>query len=83
MMVPLKYLSNFWRTPEMPLIHCEISFILIWSTNYFLVAGTLANQEPTLTITDTKRYVPVITLLTQNNVKLSKKLEMGFKRTNN
>ena len=32
-MVPLKYLSNFWRTLEMPLINCEIELILTWSTN--------------------------------------------------
>ena len=32
-MVPLKYLSNFWRTREMPLINCEINIILTWSTN--------------------------------------------------
>ena len=30
-MVPLKYLSNFWRTLEMPLINCEVNLILIWS----------------------------------------------------
>ena len=30
-MVPLKYLSNFWRTLEMPLINCEINLILTWS----------------------------------------------------
>ena len=29
--VPLKYLSNFWRTLEMPLINCEINLILTWS----------------------------------------------------
>ena len=38
--VPLKYLSNFWRTIEIPLINCEISIQLKWSKNYFLVAGT-------------------------------------------
>ena len=32
-MVKLKYLSNFWRTPEMPLINCEINFILTCSAN--------------------------------------------------
>ena len=26
--VPLKYLSNFWKTPEMPLINCEVNLIL-------------------------------------------------------
>ena len=30
-MVPLKYLSNFWRTPEMPLNNCEVNLILTWS----------------------------------------------------
>ena len=32
--VPLKYLSNFWRTLEMPLINCEVELILTWSKNY-------------------------------------------------
>ena len=31
--VPLKYLSNFWRTSEMPLINCEVNLILTWSSN--------------------------------------------------
>ena len=39
-MVPLKYLSNFWRTLEMPLINCEISLILNWSTNHIIVYTT-------------------------------------------
>ena len=33
--IPLKYLSNFWRTLAMPLTNCEISLILIWLKNYF------------------------------------------------
>ena len=82
-MFPLKYLSNFWRTLEMSLINCEIILILTWSKNCFLVAGTIANQEPTFTITDTKLYVPVVTLSTQNNVKLLKQLDSDFKRTIN
>ena len=45
MMVPLKYLSNFQRTLEMPLINCEINLILTWSTN-------VANQNATFEITD-------------------------------
>ena len=40
---PLKYLSKFWRTPEMPLINCEISLWLKWSRNCILVADTAAN----------------------------------------
>ena len=56
-MVPLKYLSNFWRTIQMPLINYEINLMLTWSKNCFLVAGAVANQEPKLTITDTKLYI--------------------------
>ena len=60
-MVPLKDLSNFWRTNEMPLINCKISIQLKWSKNYFLVVDTAANQNPEYKITDTKLYVPVVT----------------------
>ena len=38
-MVPLKYLSNFWRTLEMPLINCEINIFLTWSEKYIIVTG--------------------------------------------
>ena len=44
----------------------------------FLVAGTAANQEPKLKLTDTKLSVPVVTLSTQYNIKLLKKLESDF-----
>ena len=43
-MVPLKYLSNFWRTLEMPLINCEISLILRWSSNCIIVSTSVRNQ---------------------------------------
>ena len=79
-MVSLKYLSIFWRTLEMPLIIWEISIVELDS---ILVAGTAANQNPKFKITDTKLYVPVITLSTQDNVKLLKQLESGFKGTIN
>ena len=39
-MAPLKYLSNFWKTLEMPLVSCEINLILNWSTNYIIVYTT-------------------------------------------
>ena len=81
-MVPLKYLSNFWRTLEIQLINCEICLILTWSKSRFLIAGT-TDQGPTFTITDTKLYVPAIILSTQDNVKLLKQLESGFTRTFN
>ena len=83
MMVPLKYLSNFWRTPEMPLINCEICLQLKWCRNCILVAGAAANQNPHFEITDTKLYVLVVTLSTQDNKKLLRQLESGFKRTIN
>ena len=43
-MVTLKHLNNFWRTNEMPLINCEINFILTWSTNCFILDNPLDNQ---------------------------------------
>ena len=66
MVIP-KYLSNFWRTLEMPLINCEISLILTWSANCFIVSTNVAVQNATFAITDTKCYVPVVTLSTQDN----------------
>ena len=67
----------------MPLINCEISLQLKWSKDCILVARTAANQEPKFEISCTKLYVSVVALLTQNNVKLLKQLESGFKRTIN
>ena len=78
-MVPLKYLTNFWITPEMPLINCEISLQLKWFNNCILVAGNEANQNPTFQINDTKLYVPAVTLSTQENIKLLRQLKSGFK----
>ena len=80
-MVPLKYLSNFWRTLEMPLINCEISLQLKRSKKCILVAGTANNQNPSFQINDTKLNVSVVTLSTQENMKLLKQLESGLKRT--
>ena len=62
-MVPLKYLSNFWRTLEMPLVNCEIDLILIWSADCVIVSTNVANQNATFEITDTKLNVPVVTLI--------------------
>ena len=36
LVVPLKYLSNFWRSLNTPLINCEVELILTWSKNYVL-----------------------------------------------
>ena len=64
-MVSLKYLSNFWRTLEMPLINCEVELILVLSTNCVIIYTDVDNQVPTFTITETNFYVPVLTLSTQ------------------
>ena len=75
--VSLKYLSNFWRSLKMPLINCKVEFSLKWYNNCILSSsGTVAIFK----ITDTKLYVPVVTLKTEDNKKLSKLLSEGFKR---
>ena len=80
-MVLLIYSSDFQRTLEMQLINYEISFILIWSEN--LVFSNALNQTATFAITETKLYVPVVTLSTQYNAKLLQQLKLGLKRTIN
>ena len=82
-MVPIKYLSNFWRTLEMPLINSEVNLILTWSANCVIVSTNVSNQNATFAITDTKLYVPVITLSQQDNTKLLQQLKSGFKRVIN
>ena len=82
-MVPLKYLSNFWRTLEMPLINCEVNLILTWSSTCVLVVTNNVSQNATFAITDTKLYVPVVTLSTQENTKFLQQLKSGFKRVIN
>ena len=79
-MVPLKYLSNFWRTLEIPLINCEVERILNWSANCVIIYTNVPNQVPTFTITETNLYVPVVTLLTHDNENLLPQLKSGFKR---
>ena len=63
-MVPSKNSNNFWRTLEMPLINCEINLFQTWSANSFIIDHPVNNQVPTFAITDTKLYVPVVTLST-------------------
>ena len=90
--VPLKHLSNFWKTLDMLLINCEVSLILTWSENCVLTniktriaRGTRvainAPTNATFKITDTKLYVSVVTLSTENDKTLLEQLKTGFKRT--
>ena len=76
--IPVKYLSNFWRSLEMPLNNCKVKLSLQWYENgIFSRAGTAA----TFAITDTKRLVPVVTLKTGDNAKLSELLSKQFERS--
>ena len=79
--VPLKYLSLFWRALAMQLTNCEINLILTWSSNWVLSDNV--NQEATFETADTKPYVPVKTLSSQESAKLLQQLKSCFKRTVN
>ena len=94
--VPIKYLSKFWRPLDMPLINCEVGLFSLWSANCVITSMkkrevTAAKGNPgvpddsptgaTFKITDTKLYVPVVTLSTQDNNKLLEQLKIGFTRT--
>ena len=94
--VPLKYLSNFWRSLNIPLINCEVELILTWFKNCVLIdkltreadydadpdVYEIDNPENAIfQITDTKLYVPVATLSKENDIKLLENLKTGFKGT--
>ena len=96
LVVPLKYLSNCWRTLILPLINCEASLSLTWSKDCALTDLTTRDDDPnddppaaainapgnaTFKITDCKLYVPVVTLSAENNNKFLEQLKTGFKRT--
>ena len=66
----------------MLLINSEINLILTWSAN-FVMSNAAVNQAITFAIIDTKRYVPSVSLSTQDNTKLFQQLKSGFKRTIN
>ena len=71
--IPLKNLSNFWKSLNIPLINCEVELILIWSKNCVLADMTRTNGQRDnpatvsprgleLQITDTKLHVSIVTL---------------------
>ena len=78
--VPLKYLRNFYRTLEMPLINCEVDLILILSSTCVITNSIGVGK---FEVSDAKLYVPVVNLSTQKNTKLLQQLKSGFKRTIN
>ena len=88
--IPLKYLGNFWRALNIPLISCEVSLELKWDRNCVItsleqrdIGGGNRDNAPTgatLSITDCKLYVPVVTLSKDDEIKLLTNLKSGFKR---
>ena len=91
--IPLKYLGNFWRVLNIPLISCEVSLELKWDKNCVITSleqRVIAGVNPpardnapagaTLAITDCKLYVPVVTLSKDDEIKLLTNPESGFKR---
>ena len=88
--VPLKHLSNFWKSLNIPLINCEVELILSWSKNCASASMTVDTaSDPAIVapsgakfkITDTKLYVPVVTLSKENEIKILEKLKSEFKKT--
>ena len=86
--VPLKYLSNFWRSLEIPLINCQVELSLKWIENCVLTIATIdadasatGADSATFEITDAKFYDSIVTLSAENNAKLSKILSEGFKKS--
>ena len=90
--IPLKYLGNFWRALNIPLISCEVFLELRW--NKYCVITSLEQRQvdagppavngtttgATLAINDCKLYVPVVTLSKDDEIKLLTNLKSGFKR---
>ena len=88
--VPLKYLCNFFRSLEMPLINCKIHLELNWNddcvmhdADTYLGGNNVNDREAAFQITSTKLYVPVVTLSTKHNVNLTEQLDEGSKKSNN
>ena len=76
--VPLKYLSNFFRSLEMPLINCKIKLNLTWKKECVLSAD---NGKAVFIINDTKMYVPVVTLSKEDNKNFIEQQNKGFQRS--
>ena len=94
--VPLKYLSNFWRSLDIPLINCEVELILTWFKNCVLIPKSTSEanyganpifyeidnpENATFKITDVKLFLTVVTLSKENYIKLLEQLKSAFKRT--
>ena len=88
--IPLKYLGNFWRALNIPLISCEVSLELKWNKNCIITSqkigvnldggNTAAPTGATFAINDCKLYVPAVTLSKDHEIKLLTNLKSGFNR---
>ena len=88
--IPLKYLGNFWRALNIPLISCEVFLELKWNKDCIITSiqreinldggNTEASTGATLAIKDCKLYIPVATLSKDDEIKLLTNLKSGFKR---
>ena len=88
--IPLKYLGNFWRALDIPLISCEVSLELKWNKNCVITSqqigvnldggNTAAPTNATLATNDCKLYIPVVTLSKDDEIKLWANLKSGFTR---
>ena len=77
-LVPLKYLSNFFRSLEMPLINCKIKLNLTWKKECVLSTDA---GDAVFIINDTKMYVPVVTLSKEDNKDFIEQQNKGFQRS--
>ena len=91
--IPLKYLGNFWRALNIPLISCEVSLEIKWNKNSVItnleerqvdagppVVRDNSPEDATLAINDRKLYIPVVTLSKEDEIKLLTNLKSRFKR---
>ena len=76
--VPLKYLSNFWKSLEIPLINCKVYLELNWIEDWILSS---AGNSAKFAIADAELHVPIVPLSTKDSEKLTKQLKKGFKRS--
>ena len=76
--VPLKYLSNFFRSLEMPLINCKIKLNLTWKKECVLSTG---GGDAVFIINDTKLYVPAVALSKEDNKDFIEQQNKGFQRS--
>ena len=91
--VSVKFLINLLRSLDLPLINCKIELNLsiiteasktygaVPNTNQVRYHVTSQKARATFQISNTKLYVPVVTLLINDNIKFLQNIKQGFKRT--